>query len=388
MKKIAISVAIVMLLGSLLALNIASSEITIPWWCRLFPNRPVCSTPTPIPIVTRTPIPIPTNTMTVTLIPTATHTLTLIPTIQPTSTQIATLANPFGLMLQAPGMSIGERITMVQELGAIYFRPNSVFLDRWDGSCEECRSAEDAGLIVVLTIRANVGPLNPTDPPTDLETYRQILEEVIGQNPPLILAVENEENSTTFYSVDPIQYAEELEVACQVSHVYAVPCTNGGMVSKLVALLVWNSYIEEGDISAADSFRQRVFTPEEQAQLDSANVQGQIVKGKQLLDVYRDGPNDFVNIHWYIPDTLAFSEAVEFMSHKTGKQVITNEIGQQDLFPQTVTGLMGAVVDLQIPYAVWFSIDGPKAYALMNDDGSLRPGGIAFQEFTLEQWPR
>ena len=322
------------------------------------------------------------------MIPIATFTSTATPTLEPTDTEIPAPANPFGLMLQAPGMSIGERITMVQELGAIYFRPNSVFLDRWDGSCEECTSAEDAGLIVILTIRANGGPLNPTDPPTDLEVYRQTLEEILSQNSPLILVVENEENSATFYSGDPNQYAEELEYACQISHIHAIPCTNGGMVSKLVALLVWNNYLEEGNTIAADSFRERVFTPEEQDQLNSAQVQTQITKGKKLLDVYRDGQNDFVNIHWYIPDTLAFSEAVEFVNRKTGKQVITNEIGQQDLLPETVTGLMESVIRLEIPYAIWFSIDGPKAYALINDDGTLRPGGIAFREFTVEHWPR
>jgi len=38
-------------------------------------------------------------------------------------------------------------------------------------------------------------------------------------------------------------------------------------------------------------------------------------------------------------------------------------------------------VELGLPIAVWFGLDGPRARGLVNLDGSLRPTGEAFQRF-------
>jgi len=73
-----------------------------------------------------------------------------------------------------------------------------------------------------------------------------------------------------------------------------------------------------------------------------------------------------------------------FLKEKTGKQVITNEIGQLNASPNTLTQIMQVVTDMKLPYAIWYSGDsGPgKAVALHNNnDGSLRPNGAAFKKF-------
>ena len=158
------------------------------------------------------------------------------------------------------------------------------------------------------------------------------------------------------------------------------------MVSLLVALLVYDHYVETGDTDHAQSFAARVFSPDEKSQLDSPRSRQQVEKGRALLQVYAASGADYVNFHWYIEDPSALGEAVAFLSLQTGLPPMSNEMGQHDRSPETVRNLMKAVVQLGLPYAVWFSIDAPQAQALINPDGTQRDNGLAFQEFIHEQF--
>src|SRR3972149_11474688 len=62
-------------------------------------------------------------------------------TVTPVPTQASPMPardNPFGLMLGAPDLTIEQRITLVQQMGAPYFRPNAGFVQSWNGVCAEC----------------------------------------------------------------------------------------------------------------------------------------------------------------------------------------------------------------------------------------------------------
>ncbi len=310
--------------------------------------------------------------------PTASAPVTSLPTM---TSPLPPSANPFGLMLGAPGMTVEQRVALAQQLGAVYFRPNSLFVHSWDGNCLECETALQAGLKLVLTVRNDGGSMQPSHPPEDLALYTQTLGTILDKYRPEVLIVENEENSGLFFTGTPEQYGTELRAACDTAHAHGIRCANGGLVSLLVALLVYNHYVEMGETAQAQSFVERAFTPEERSQLDSARAQQQIQKGKALLQSYAAAGADYINFHWYIADPAALAEAVQFLSTETGLPAMTNEIGQHDLSPTTVTDLMSEVVKLQLPYAVWFSIDAPKAQALMNPDGTLRENGAAFQQF-------
>jgi len=244
----------------------------------------------------------------------------------------------------------------------------------------ECDIALQAGLQLVLTTRNN-GRQQATSPPADLAAYQRTLSQVLDQYRPALLVVENEENSALFYTGTPEQYAAELTAACQVAHQKGIRCTNGGLVSTLVALLVYAHYLESGQTAAARNFAARVFTPEEQQLLDSPQAQEQIRKGQALLAAYGTAGADYVNFHWYIADTLALGEAVAFLKAQTRLPAVTNEVGQQTDDPNQTTAVMGKVVELGLPIAVWFGLDGPKARGLVNLDGSLRPTGQAFKRF-------
>jgi hypothetical protein len=64
---------------------------------------------------------------------------------------------------------------------------------------------------------------------------------------------------------------------------------------------------------------------------------------------------------------------------------MTNEVGQQKTMdPTQVTNVMKKIVDLGIPYAVWFSIDIQGyggATSLTDTNGTLRPNGQAYADF-------
>ncbi len=303
------------------------------------------------------------------------------PGASPTAPQ-PTGQNPFGLMLPSRLVRSSQGMQIAKALGAVYFRPASIFLDQWNGTCPECDIALNAGLKLVLTVR-NSGPL-PTSPPSDLAAYQRTLGEVLDKYRPVVLAVENEENSALFYTGTPEDYGAQLKAACQVAHQKGIPCTNGGLVSALVALLVYNHYLETGQSATAQDFAARTLTPEQQQQLNSARAREQIDKGKALLQAYRAAGVDYVNFHWYIADTRALGEAVAYLRAQTGLPLITNEIGQFTDDPNQTTAVMAKIVELGLPIAVWFGLDGPQARGLVNLDGSLRPTGEAFKRF-IEQ---
>ncbi len=290
--------------------------------------------------------------------------------------------NPFGVMLPSQLVRSSQGMQVAKALGAVYFRPASIFLDQWNGTCPECDIVLNAGLELVLTVR-NSGP-SPTSPPTDLAAYQRTLGEVLDKYRPVVLAVENEENSALFYTGTPEDYGAQLKAACQVAHQKGIPCTNGGLVSTLVALLVYDHYLETGQSATAQDFAARTLTPEQQQQLNSARAREQIDKGKALLQAYRAAGVDYVNFHWYIADTRALGEAVAYLRAQTGLPVITNEIGQFTDDPNQTTAVMAKIVELGLPIAVWFGLDGPQARGLVNLDGSLRPTGEAFKYF-IEQ---
>lgn len=297
--------------------------------------------------------------------------------------------NPFGVML-------GEKnVKAARELGAKYYRPSSIFIDRWSGTCAECDTARNLGLMLVLTVRYNGGAGQPTTPVTDIKAYKNSLSEILDKYPTPLLVVENEENSgELFYSGTPQQYHQELLAACQVAHDKETECTNGGLVSSLIALLTANDYYESGQNIKAEDYLKRTIEAKLLATLKTTDpakvfavpeVKSQVAKGKSLLSGYKVAGVDYVNFHWYIADTAALREAVDYLRRTTGLPVLTNEIGQQqNENPIQVTDVMRKISELKLPYAVWFSMDiggFGGARGLINPDGTLRPNGEAFREY-------
>jgi hypothetical protein len=218
--------------------------------------------------------------------------------------------NPFGVMLPSRLVRSKEGIQLARELGAVYLRPDSVFLEGRPAVCGVCDAARSRGLRLVLTVRNN-GP-QATTPPADLESYQRAVAAVLDQYRPAILVVENEENSALFYRGTPEAYASQLKAACEAAHRKGIRCTNGGLVSALAA----------------------------------------------------------------------------YLQARSGLPVMTNEVGQFTDDPDQTQAVMGKIVELGLPVAVWFGLDGPRARGLVEPDGRLRPTGEAFQRFIRRTFSR
>ena len=290
--------------------------------------------------------------------------------------------NPFGVMLPARQARTPAGMEIARRLGVAFIRPESILLEGWDGRCVPCDVALAAGFHLALTVRNN-GP-SATTPPADLTSFRRALEQVLDRYRPAVLVVENEENSALFYTGSPPDYLGELQVACAVAHERNVPCANGGLASSLVALLVYEDYRAAGNDEDAEAFAARAFTPEQRRLLGSPDAEAQLRKGEALLAGYARAGADYVNFHWYQPDGRALREAVDFLRARTGLPVITNEVGQTTDDPDQTQEILRAILEADIPVAVWFGLDGPRARGLMDADGTLRATGEAFGRFVRD----
>lgn len=296
--------------------------------------------------------------------------------------QKKTSTNPFGVMISGDTSQIKAQTAV--KLGAKYYRPLSIFLDKWSGTCAECDAAVSAGLKLILTVRNNGGgPGNPTTPPSDLNVFKQTLGQIVDKYRPEVLVIENEENSgTTFYTGTTSQYLQELKAGCEVAHKKGIKCTNGGLVSSLVVAMVASQsnnptqYLQKALVGAKADLV---------SQINSPAAQKQIAKGKELVAGYKAAGADYVNFHWYVADSSTISEAVNYLRSASGLPVITNEVGQQgNTNPAQVTNVMGKLSELGLPYILWFSMDtNPPngARALNETNGTLRPNGDAYASF-------
>ena len=304
--------------------------------------------------------------------------------------------NPFGLMVDGENLEAQPRVNLARNLGAGYFRPWDVNVENWNGVCPDpaCDLAQAAGLGLILTVRNNGGgdapsgdPPQPTTPTQDLVGYQKTISELIDRYKPAVLVVENEEDSTSFWNGTPTEYAVELKAACEVAHRVHTLCANGGLSSETIVLLVWAGYIEDGRPAEACSFIQRadLNLSQELCSVTSLmqlpdQIRAALDTGRKLIGLYQTSGQDLVNFHWYVADKFALSEAVSYLKRATGLPPMSNEMGQRDQAPDAVDKLLAAAIDLHLPYVVWFSLDR-SAQALQNEDGSLRPNGIAFRDF-------
>ena len=300
--------------------------------------------------------------------------------------------NPFGVMTW--GNSDEIKMQIARNLGAKYYRPLAVILDKNPLSCTECQAAMDKGFKLVLTIRANGGGGIPTVPLTDWNTFRNILSQVLDKYKPEILVIENEENSSTFYTGTAQGYLQELTVGCEVAHSKNIKCANGGLVSKLLVVLVSESY--QPDANKADNYLRRALTPEDYttvtASIGSSVWLTQIQKGQVLLAGYKTAGADFVNFHWHKENAETIPEAVTYLNTASqGLPIINNEISpQKSISPNQVTSFMQTMLDLNSPYVIWYSNDadgtGRTGRALTDKNGNLNDSGKAYQKFTKDHF--
>jgi hypothetical protein len=256
--------------------------------------------------------------------------------------------------------------------------------------------AQAQGFQVLLTA---TNTALPASPPTDLADYQARLGQALTYHPTPVVAIENEETADKFYTGTPEQYLAELAAAVPVAHAHGALISDGGLVSAGVQLATWQDLWVHSGCTAADHYAAITFPSSRIgadviADLPSCADPGKPILGNTpkalgvlndtntLINGFRSLPIDYVNFHWYQSPPEAMRISVDFLRRATGKQVVTNEIGQFDTSPDTMRALLDETARLHIHWVTWFASNGSGgAMGLFNPDGSIRSSGIAFRDF-------
>jgi hypothetical protein len=293
--------------------------------------------------------------------------------------------NPVGVLLSGKVFGVERRAELAGELGVAFLR-EPVFLSSWDGTCSECPTVRSAGLEFVLTVRNSGDAKVPSAVPSNFDEYRDTVARVIDAYRPALVAVENEENSLTFYQSGAENYGSQLKVACEAAHAEGVPCTNGGLLSATVKYFVYQHHVDSGRSDLAASYANRAFESWQKNKLATAGgrafVKDRAREVQRYLDAYSGSGVDFLNIHWYHVSGKGLEETVEVLREVTGMDVVSNETGQRNLDPGTTRAMLQAALDSGMPFVVWYGSDARLAKGLVDRDGSLRATGREFQEMT------
>lgn len=335
-----------------------------------------------------------------------------------TEPTLTTNPNIFGILVnEADNQSISTstKIDLLKNTFKVPYTRIGIAIPNWTGTSLSFEQFSNAGLKILLNVSSKV--TNETTPPgpfiTDTVYYRQVLTEILNKYRPEVLVVENEETNEGYYTGSAQEYLNLLTVAIDVAHKKGIKVSNGGFPTRMATLLCWDYYNSTGQSSKASSYALRAFPSSVSGNLQAyinsdVQAQQQLAKGKILLNAYNTLQIDYINFHWYeivsqrevnaqtvdLPnintaDMTAFEETVNFFKTSTGKQPITNEIGQNNKKGGIVTDVLTKCYDLKLPYVIWYSGDGGlgKATALYNGDASLRENGTAFKNFISTKYP-
>ena len=309
------------------------------------------------------------------------------------SPRLALADNPFGVMLfPNPGEDFSLVLARARGLGVAWFRPPTVALGLVDPAspCRSCAVYLRSGLKLAVTVRNTDDPTlsAPSRPPANPASFAARIQSVLAAWRPALLVVESDENAPAFYQGNAEAYLAELETACELAHKTGALCANGGITGTAAAALAWLDLLGRGQADRACDFAKRALPGESSlcayrkpAEVPAAIRERLLGDAGQLVTGYRTAPIDFVNFHWFGPDSLAFAETAEALGRLVGKPVMTNELGQRPghADPAGVRPLLRAVVAEGVRVAIWYSVDTASSVSLFGRDGGLRPGGWEFQ---------
>jgi hypothetical protein len=268
-----------------------------------------------------------------------------------------------------------------------------------------------AGIETQLTIKTGPGTISqPLDTEAKQTAFGDDLGALLDQYRTPLLSVENEETADNFFAGTPDQYLTELDIAAWVARAHGVTITDGGIPWPPIALVTWNHLRQTKGTGIADAFLATVFRetglawivqdltgvtpadPDPYSHLSREALRVSWKDAEYLLAQFRSAPIDYVNFHWYVPDDVggyrstgsysdvqALRGAIASIKGITGKQVVTNEVGQRGTTPGAVTGTLQVLVDeTKAPFVLWFDADGIPAHGLHDAPGQLRPNGEVF----------
>jgi hypothetical protein len=305
----------------------------------------------------------------------------------------------FGVLVHGM-MDVNTKMNVAKDLGVSYVR-YAVILQNWKGSDPNVDNITSRGFKIIMNVNWGLpqaqGMKSPVPFPRDMTQYKRILNDVLDKCKPELVVVENEELIKQYHTGPVEDYITELQTAVDVAHSKGLKVTNGGLTNKELTLLVYHDYLDRGMSHEANDFANRTMKP---AWLTGPDADDLYNKAKKLIEAYKTLPLDYVNIHIYEPiknmsggtrndvtsiTPNAIKEIIEYVARATGKKVITNESGTRSNSPDLATQMLEEFAKENMEYVIWFSGDGAGgAIGLQNEDGSLRPNGVAFKKFVEE----
>ncbi len=243
-----------------------------------------------------------------------------------------------------------------------------------------------SGYDVLLNFNTGTNQNSPSPFVSDLSRYSSNLKSMISgfSVKPKVAVIENEESNRYYYSGSAQQYINELSTAIGVMHSNGIKVANGGITSQGLNYLVYQDFMSQHKSDSADHFRN----------LTGIGLQDPDTKDRGnfidiLLTNYAKMDLDYVNFHWKgtSPDTYALNCVINYLKKRTGKPVISNELGQFDNNTSTLTAMVKLCADQKFPYILWISPDEntrPKETPLNHDDQSLTSTGVAYKNYLAQ----
>ncbi|MFO0761771.1 MAG: hypothetical protein U0359_35335 [Byssovorax sp.] len=312
------------------------------------------------------------------------------------------VCNPYGLALDQAGMSDATYFGLLDQVFRVHFyRPETLFLDRFEKdptSCKSCELAAAQGYYLVLVVRAGGDAETPTAPPADLDHYKAVLAQVIDRYKASLgtLVIEHEADLPASYAGTPADYLAELEAGCAVAHQHGVHCTDSGISST--SLLFWLAryyadlghpaeavrilHTAKGNPDVPASFLDGT-AGEPELPAFFATFEDRIDRADALLGGHRMAGVNLANLHWLEPDETTLDEILALVRNRTGCfRLMTDQLGQRnDAGPETEAKLV-LTKELGLPFVVWHSVDGGGTRSLVDPDGTLRPTGERFAKLS------
>ncbi len=315
----------------------------------------------------------------------------------------------FGVMIaKTEGTLVppSQQVKVAKDLGVNYIRAR-IDIRSWGSSNDAYDTYAAAGLKVLLNINYGI-PRNAAsdqDPipfPTDMSAYSKQVNSILDKYKPEVVVIENEEDNPNYHSGDADDYINELKTGIEIAHSKGLKVTNGGITYREVCLIMYDDMMQRGKQQEANEFAQKVFPPAMIMRINNTSnpqIKHQLEFGRKIIAAYKTLDLDYVNFHWYEPvkargangtnkndtivDTKIFEFVANYLKTTTGKPVMTNEFGVFNTSPSLVKGLLQAVYNANLGYAIFYSSDGGvgKAVALQNVSGDLRENGMAFRDF-------
>ena len=318
-------------------------------------------------------------------------TVTIVDTVRKTVYDTVTTTasvTKFGVLPH--NVDIDTKIKIAKELGVKYVREGVL---SWSGIDRNVESYQSNGFKIVYNISAN--GQTGKDFSKDTTTFKKTVSDVLSKYSFDVVAIENEEDNWGYHGRNTISYVNELKATIPVVHAKKIKVTNGGIHDNQILILAYRYYNSKGLRDSANLVLSFLNSGQQYAAQHPEKTDNKLVqKAAQtdsLLNYYKSLSLDYVNVHIYAPindiisDSIGICKSVkivgDYIRMRTGKQVMSNELGQHNTDPAIVNYMLSAFKQANYEYAIWFDGDGYPAMALNEPDGSLRANGEAFKNY-------